>query len=54
MIIICFLIACQFEIYRWQSTSADISGTAERNFNLLGQGAALENSHSLQGWSPPP
>ena len=44
VIIICFLIACQFEIYRWQSTSADILGTAERNFNCGGGGggAALK------------
>ena len=35
VIIICFLIACQFEIYRWQSTSADISAMAERNFNCV-------------------
>ena len=38
VIIICFLIACQFEIYRWQSTSADISAMAERNFNCGGGG----------------
>ena len=38
VIIICFLIACQFEIYRWQSTSADISAMAERNFNCEGEG----------------
>ena len=46
VIIICFLIACQFEIYRWQSTSADISGTAERNFNSVGWGGGgcVENS----------
>lgn len=46
MIIICLLIACQFKIYRWQSTSADISRTTERNFNCgkRGGGAALENS----------
>ena len=40
VIIICFLIACQFEIYRWQSTSADISAMAERNFNWGGGGGA--------------
>ena len=42
VIIICFLIACQFEIYRWQSTSADISAMAERNFNCGGGGSLLE------------
>ena len=41
VIIICFLIACQFEIYRWQSTSADISAMAERNFNCGGGGGSL-------------
>ena len=47
VIIICFLIACQFEINRWQSTSADISATAERNFNCGGGGGGwgcVENS----------
>ena len=48
VIIICFLIACQFEIYRWQSTSADISAMAERNFNCEGEGrggrGCVENS----------
>ena len=46
VIIICFLIACQFEIYRWQSTSADILAMAERNFNCGGGGGrgCVENS----------
>ena len=41
VIIICFLIACKFEIYRWQSTSADISAMAERNFICGGGGGSL-------------
>ena len=41
VIIICFLIACQFEIYRWQSTSADISAMAERDFNCGGGGVVV-------------
>ena len=42
VIIICFLIACQFKIYRWQSTSADISAMAERNFNCVCGGGGGE------------
>ena len=47
MIISCFLIACQFEIYRWQSTSADISAMAERNFNCGGGGGEFVRGGGL-------
>ena len=47
VIIICFLIACQFEIYRWQSTSADISAMAERNFNCGGGGGEFVRGGGL-------